>query len=294
MMSTGFADAPVSRSLVYGLVGASILVSITDVKHYFYIQVDPHLWRYHQIWRILIYQFCYTNSTEVLFAAMTFYNMRVIERLWGSRKYAVRPSRMRFISGVTTDEMIVFHPSSLRAHHIHHSRPARSPLPALSFNTFNYLPAGPTAIIFAVLAQYHAAIPHVYKYRIAASSSPPTSGPFIGVTLSDKSYTYLPALQLSLSQFPGSFLCAVVGWIVGYSWREDILPGSLIRHRVPGWLVGIREKKRAEDFEGMRRRLAGENSGPILATGSGGQEGGEGGRRRTLGRQLLDQFRGAL
>ena len=129
-MSTGFADAPVSRSLVYGLVGASILVSITDVKHYFYIQVDPHLWRYHQIWRILIYQFCYTNSTEVLFAAMTFYNMRVIERLWGSRKYAVRPSRMRFISGVTTDEMVVFHPSSLRAHHIHHSRPARSPLPA--------------------------------------------------------------------------------------------------------------------------------------------------------------------
>lgn len=86
----------------------------------------------------------------------------------------------------------------------------------------------------------------------------------------------------------------MVGWIVGYSWREDILPGSLIRHRVPGWLVGIREKKRAEDFEGMRRRLAGENSGPILATGSGGQEGGEGGRRRTLGRQLLDQFRGAL
>jgi hypothetical protein len=33
MLSSGFADAPVSRSLVYGLVGASILVSVTDVKH---------------------------------------------------------------------------------------------------------------------------------------------------------------------------------------------------------------------------------------------------------------------
>lgn len=89
MLSTGFADAPVSRSLAYGIVAASILASITDAKHYFYIQVDPHLWRYFQIWRIFTYQLCYTNSTEVLFAAMTVYNMRVIERLWGSRKYAV-------------------------------------------------------------------------------------------------------------------------------------------------------------------------------------------------------------
>jgi len=43
MLSTGFADAPVSRSLAYGIVAASILASVLDVKHYFYIQVDPHL-----------------------------------------------------------------------------------------------------------------------------------------------------------------------------------------------------------------------------------------------------------
>jgi hypothetical protein len=89
MLSTGFTNAPISRSLAYGIVAASILASIADTKHYFYIQVDPHLWRYHQLWRIFTYQLCYTNSTEVLFAAMTIYNMRVIERLWGSRKYAV-------------------------------------------------------------------------------------------------------------------------------------------------------------------------------------------------------------
>lgn len=89
MLSTGFANAPVSRSVAYVLVGFSILASVTDTKHYFYIQVQPHLWRYRQLWRIFTYQLCYTNSTEVLFAAMTVYNMRVVERLWGSRKYAV-------------------------------------------------------------------------------------------------------------------------------------------------------------------------------------------------------------
>ncbi len=84
-----FTNAPVTRSLVLGLVASSIAANLLDIKHYFYILVDPHIVRYHQLWRILTYQLCYTNSSEVLFASMTIYNMRVIERMWGSRKYAV-------------------------------------------------------------------------------------------------------------------------------------------------------------------------------------------------------------
>jgi hypothetical protein len=59
-------------------------------------------------------------------------------------------------------------------------------------------------------------------------------------------------------------------------------------------MVGIRPRKRGEDFEGLRRRLEGENTNAAMATGSDGRLGGEVGRRRTLGRQLLDQFRGAF
>ncbi|TVY20781.1 DSC E3 ubiquitin ligase complex subunit 2 [Lachnellula arida] len=273
MLATGFTSAPVSRSLTYGIVGASILASILDIKHYFYIQVDPHLWRYHQLWRIFTYQLCYTNSTEVLFAAMTIYNMRVIERLWGSRKYA----SFIIISYCLTALLPPILLSLI--------------LRPLSLNNFNYLPAGPTPLIFAILAQYHAAIPHVYKYRIAASSTP--NDPFVGLTFSDKSYVYLPALQLSLSQFPGSLLCAFVGWVVGYSWRNEVLPGAVTRWRVPGWMVGLKSKKREEEFEALRRRLESEGTS-AAATGSDGRLGGEVGRRRTLGRQLLDQFRGAF
>lgn len=84
-----FTNAPVTRTLVYGLVGMSIAASLLDIKHYFYILVDLHVWRFHQLWRALIYQLCYTNSSEVLFAAMTLYHMRGVERMWGPRKYAV-------------------------------------------------------------------------------------------------------------------------------------------------------------------------------------------------------------
>ncbi len=78
-----------------GLVAMSVAASLLDMKHYFYIVVDQHIWQYHQLWRTLIFQLCYTNSTEVLFACMTLYNMRVVERLWGSRKYAVSTVRQR-------------------------------------------------------------------------------------------------------------------------------------------------------------------------------------------------------
>ena len=84
-----FVNTPVSRLMVFGVVTSSIVASVLDIKHYFYILADTHIWRYRQLWRLFTYQLCYTNSTEVLFAAMTIYNLRIVERMWGARKYAV-------------------------------------------------------------------------------------------------------------------------------------------------------------------------------------------------------------
>jgi hypothetical protein len=165
----------------------------------------------------------------------------------------------------------------------------------LTFGLTNYIPAGPTAVIFAVLAQYHAMVPQMYKYRIATSAAPPTDDEFRGVTLSDKSYRYALALHLSLLQWPGSVLGALVGWIVGYSYREGILPAGLIRWRLPGWALGLKAHGSRREFEGLRRRLEGQGD---VATASGAQgpqgEEGQAERRRTMGQQFMSQIREAL
>lgn len=164
----------------------------------------------------------------------------------------------------------------------------------LTGGLFNYLPAGPTPIIFAALAQYHAIIPHIYKFRMALTSKPPSAAQDAqGLILSDKSLRYGLAIQLALFQWPGSLLGAAVGWLVGSAWRNDLLPGALTRWRLPGWMVGLRATKSSQEFEGLRRRLEGE--GAPTATASGAQEQGEGeaGRRRTMG-AVLDQVSGAL
>ncbi|KAI1165821.1 hypothetical protein F5B18DRAFT_608813 [Nemania serpens] len=271
-----FTNAPVTRSLVYGLIGMSIAASLLDIKHYFYILVDLHLWRFHQTWRALIYQLCYTNSSEVLFAAMTLYNMRSVERLWGSRKYATFVFVAFFLTSILLPVTLAF------------------VLRPLTLGLLNYLPAGPTPIIFAVLSQYHAMIPHIYKYRIATSISKSSNDQFQGLTFSDKSYRYLLALQLALFQWPGSILGALVGWIVGYAWRTEVLPRSLIRWRIPGWIVGVRTPRRSQEFEGLRRRLEDESAPTAATTGAEGQTEGVNGRRRTTGQQAVDQSLGAF
>ncbi|KAH7155010.1 hypothetical protein B0J13DRAFT_214764 [Dactylonectria estremocensis] len=271
-----FTNAPVTRLAVMGLVAGSILASILDIKHYFYILIDTHIWRYRQFWRLMAYQLCYSNSSEVLFAAMSIYNLRIIERMWGSRKFASFLIVAYLLTAALPPlVMVVMRP--------------------LTAGWFNYMPAGPTPIIFAMLAQYHAMVPHMYKYRVATSEAPPTNEPFVGLTFSDKSYKYAIAVHLALLQWPGSLLGAVIGWVVGYSWREGLLPAALVRWRVPGWVVGLSAQRRSAEFEGLRRRLEGESS--AVATGAQGNQGtadGQAERRRTMGQQIYDQMREVL
>ncbi|KAL8639737.1 MAG: hypothetical protein Q9228_003260 [Teloschistes exilis] len=265
MLASGFTAAPVSWYSFFGIIVSSILVSITDTKYLFHIQLIPHIWRYKQFWRLLIWQSCYNNSTELLFAVMTLYHLRVVERLWGSRKFA------SFL--VTTLPPTLFIPPLILA-----------ALRPLTLSTLNILPAGPTPLIFALLAQYYAAIPTVYKYRLLISSSSTDA-----ITFSDKSMVYLLAAQLALSSLPGSLIAAATGWLVGVAWRRDLGPEAWTSWRVPEWLAGGGGAK-GEDFENLRRRLEGESRGS--ATSTDGAEGDT--RRRGSERGILDQLRGTF
>ncbi len=119
---------------------------------------------------------------------MTLYQLRVVERLWGSRKFAVRlpsplsPIRPRHYiqsTRINSQQSKTNIPRKSQSF-ILVTLPYTAILPPLllaaiirplSLNTANYLPAGPTALVFALLAQYHAAIPYEYKYRVGATDT---------------------------------------------------------------------------------------------------------------------------
>ncbi|KAJ4295326.1 hypothetical protein N0V90_007337 [Kalmusia sp. IMI 367209] len=242
MITSGFTNAPVSQFLVFATVIGALAASLTDTRYYIHIQVVPHIWKYGQFWRFLTWQ-------SFLLATLPYTTL-------------LPPLILTFI------------------------------LRPLSFGRVNYLPAGPVPIIFALLANYYAAIPYTYRYKIAPySSASPTSSSAPNaaqtatsiwaksITFTSKATTYLPPLQLALSQLPGSLLGAAVGWTIGTAYRRDVLPYAST-WRVPGWMVG-EEKKRG--FEGLRARLDAERERRAREVGEAEED---------VGDMVAEQFQG--
>ena len=157
--------------------------------------------------------------------------------------------------------------------------------------------------MFAGLAVWGEEVPRLYRYKIVTGSPNPKSGSADapGMVLSDKSTTYVMAVQLALSQFPYSLLPAAVGWVVGLAWAGDLLPGRMSTWRVPRWVMGEFGAKSAaerERYEGLRRRLEeeGGRSDGMRASGVEGMINAVDGeaRRRPMMRQVADYFRGAF
>ncbi|KAI5809019.1 hypothetical protein DFH27DRAFT_248342 [Peziza echinospora] len=348
MNLSGFRGTPLTRLLISLLVGLSLLVSLTNTKHHFHLQLRPHLLHYHQFSRILLWQTIYANSGELLFACAVLYNLRVVERLFGTRKFASFLAVAWVWTGVAAVVVLLgmnllmvgggWGGAGTRGNVVGGGVDggrkiggnggggggggARGGGTNYGGKGWNYLPPGPTAVVFALLAQYHAAVPSVYKIRFLSSTTPtPTTPPTSStstsssqpppphnnnnqdepsITLSDKLPLYILASQLSLSQPPGSLIAALVGWIYGYAYRAEIVPGA--RWRVPAWLFD----RSGGEYEGLRRRLAAGEFAAAAAAGGAGMGGdgdgdGAGGQqqaaaagRRPLMGQILDQFRGAF
>ncbi|KAL4908263.1 hypothetical protein BDW74DRAFT_147166 [Aspergillus multicolor] len=289
MQTSGLTNTPLTKALLIYTIAASIALSIFDIKYLASIYVSPHLFPYGQFWRALVWQVAgFANSTEALFAALLVYHVRVVERGWGARKVAT------FI--LSTLPYTTLLPPLLLA----------TVIKPLSLGKINYLPSGPTATIFALLAQYHASIPSTFRYTISTSTSTPKPTPNaqdfqnatpksspLTLSLTDKSTTYLIAAQLALSQFPYMLLPSAIGWIVGVAWRAEVLPfvagtGSS-GWRVPAWVVGeesVAVSNRSggagdAGFEGLRRRLESEAAAAsAAASGSAGPSGSGSSRQR--------------
>lgn len=159
-------------------------------------------------------------------------------------------------------------------------------------------------MVFAGLAVWREEVPRLYRYKIVTGATKAGSTDTPGVVLSDKSTTYLLAAQLALSQFPHSFLPAAVGWAIGMAWAGELLPGRMSSWRVPRWIIGEGGKgggpgaAERERYEGLRRRLeeeGGRDDG-MRATGIEGlgAVGQDEARRRPMGRQIMDYFRGGF
>ncbi|KAF5371203.1 hypothetical protein D9758_004096 [Tetrapyrgos nigripes] len=185
-----FEYAPFTKGLIISLGLTSILAGIFDVKHYFHLQLVPHISRHHQYWRLIAHNVAFSNSSDLFIGELILYHVGVqIERHFGTRKFAsfalmstVLSILLEFLS------LMLFYRVGL-----------------------NYIPAGPFALLFSILYQYSRIIPSVYSFRL------------FGVPLNNKSFNYLLAVHLTVSNLPGSLVVALIGIFTGQIYRSDLV-----------------------------------------------------------------------
>jgi len=160
-----------------------------------------------QYWRLGVHHLAFSSSSELFIAEILLFNIGVqVERQYGVLKFAsfavistLLSTLLEFLS------LILFHRAGL-----------------------DYIPPGPSALIFSIIYQYSRIVPSSYNFRI------------FGLPLTNKSFAYVFALQLSLSHLPGSAVASVIGILAGQIYRSDL--ASLKAYRLPPWMASFASK----------------------------------------------------
>ncbi len=126
------------------------------------------------------------------------YIFRLLERLWGSKKFIVF---CIFSTALALSIQIIL---------------------VVLFN-LRVVWSGPYGIIFACLAQYIVDIPPLAKFSLFSIPSQPNSWISYFTTFSEKYVVYLLCFQLLLAYFPNSFVAGIAGLVAGFIYRLDFL-----------------------------------------------------------------------
>ncbi|PFH47809.1 hypothetical protein AMATHDRAFT_77032 [Amanita thiersii Skay4041] len=199
-----FEHALVTKGIMVGGALSSILVGLLDVKHYFHLQLIPHMSRHHQYWRLFVHHLAFSNSTDLFLCELLLFNVGIqVERQFGSIKYASFAVISLLLATILEFVfLLLFHRLGL-----------------------NHIAMGPSTLIFSILYQYSRIVPTAYKFRI------------FGVPLSNKSMQYLLGLQLAVSRLPASVAVAIIGIVVGQLYRSDL--ANLKLYRLPPFIISL-------------------------------------------------------
>jgi len=83
--------APILRGIFFGVALSSLVVHLLERGHLFHLVLQPQIIPEGQIWRLITHHFYFQTSAEAFFGAILLYQLRLIERRFGTGKFAVRP-----------------------------------------------------------------------------------------------------------------------------------------------------------------------------------------------------------
>uniref|UniRef100_A0A1D1ZIZ4 Ubiquitin-associated domain-containing protein 2 n=1 Tax=Anthurium amnicola TaxID=1678845 RepID=A0A1D1ZIZ4_9ARAE len=185
--TSGFHNAPVTRTLAFGTAALTVLLGIqgrTSTSGLSYQDIFKKL----HLWKLIASVFGFSSTPELAFGLYLLYYFRVFERQIGSNKYSVFVLFSVVVSSLLEVLALTF----------------------LKDPTLNVLASGPFGVIFSSFVPFYFDIPVSSRFRI------------FGIQFTDKSFIYLAGLQLLLSSWKRSLLPGVCGVIAGSLYRLNV------------------------------------------------------------------------
>ena len=154
-------------------------------------------------WRMVVHDFMFSSNGELFFGLVLLYHLRIIERLFGSKKY----SSFIIVNSLMTTALQV--------------------LGMLIFRNLK-VPFGCYSLLFSSLYHYFSRVPALYETRL------------FNIPMSDKSFVYIIAGQLLLNGGSHSLYAASCGWLSGLLYDYNFF--AMKRFRLPATVTDFCSK----------------------------------------------------
>ncbi|KAJ2795084.1 hypothetical protein H4S07_006577 [Coemansia furcata] len=197
MTASGLTGAPLTKVWLAGLSFASALLGAFGWRRILRLQLVPNLAHSHEAWRLLTSLMAFPTLSELLTALVLLYQLRAVERLMGTRRFAA----FLAVSGLVGQTLT---------------------LVGMRLARVNAVAAGPYVLLFACVHQFHLLVPHAYYIRVA------------GVMVADKWTVYAAAACLLAPRLKvAALLPAAAGVAASMAYSADV--AGLKRWRLPLW-----------------------------------------------------------
>ncbi|GAA5908869.1 uncharacterized protein JCM6883_004194 [Sporobolomyces salmoneus] len=253
-MASTLVGAPVSKGLILTTCGCSILAAVTTLQHYFNVPFygHPHIFRDHQFWRFATRWFVWTNTTEVVLSVfILWYSSLEVER-----SFLVVIAMLSSIFEILA--LLLF---------------SRSAMPVI--------PAGPFALVFAIVYQSNRLVPSLYTFELFHPR----------ILLNNRYPLYVLSLLLLTSQPPASTILGLCGILASSIFSSTLLPLWVRKWVIPtrvyetlgkalSPLMGQNRPFRRSNIvtyqEALLESLGGVAAEELFGTGTGAGTGGTG------------------
>ncbi|CAI5758798.1 unnamed protein product [Candida verbasci] len=253
----GFANTPVTKSICIISTITPLLLSILSIKYLVQLIIDPFIIEYHQFWRVITYQFAVINESDYLLIILLWFQFKVLERFYGSRKYLSIVTLFAIYNSITSliimsvGQLLVYYLSFVIKVWLFKYDPT-----TVHYQTtiLNEIIPGPIGILSSLYICFGQNIPISYYFQILLKK--PTNDESSKVlNLTNRFPIHIMYTLLLLNNGFKSIIPSLIGLFIGKLYCYDLLPGvswllsSTIYHlfinpikKFTNWYVFIRQK----------------------------------------------------